>query len=130
MFGIFKKQEEFKIGDLVICIDDCPFGAGVQPPVKFKHIYKILDITTTSCCKTKVFDIGLRAKNFTQCAQHNKVIPGNGIHWAGALRFRKATPEEAQAFYEGKQEEIKSLIKEAVEKEDYETAKELQELIE
>jgi hypothetical protein len=131
IFDIFKKEQKFSIGDIVICIDDRPFGNSIPPPLIYKKKYKILDIFITSCCKEMGFDVGLNnTYSYTKCYCHIEMkFPGKGIHWASSKRFRKATPEEAKVYYQEQEQEIKDKIQQAVEEENFEEAQKLQELL-
>ena len=92
-------EQEAKIGDTVICIDDRPWGKGKAPDVIFKKEYKVLDIIKCKCgCIS--YDVGLKKdssnSNFTKC-RCLEYLPGQTIHWAQSTRFaRKETQTESK----------------------------------
>jgi hypothetical protein len=125
MFGLFKK-DKFKIGDNVICIDDRGWNESgnndTNIKLTYKKIYKIQDINKCKCGHIQ-FDIGGRTKSNTHTGCGCKTqIPGKGIHWAGAFRFRKPTEQEELEFNSNEQENIKEEIESLVSKEQYELA--------
>lgn len=111
MFGWFKKNPKFKIGDLVRCIDDR------DHIIQYGKTYKILDVNFQDCCNTYSYDVGLTCSDFTKCTcKKNSVIPGKGIRWAGEFRFAPHTPTK---------EEIEQAMTDALKEENYELASEL-----
>jgi len=127
MFGIFKKKDElFPIGSIIICIDDRDWNGCTNIELLYNKKYKVLDINK----EFKSYDIGGRfndPKQFTTIRNNtNQKIPGQGIHWAGSFRFRKATPQEEQEYYSNMKGEIQDQINSLVLKEEYEEAAELQ----
>ena len=70
---------------------------------------------------------GLMIQNNLQLIhQQRKKIPGQGLHWVGSFRFRKATPQEEQEYYSNMKGEIQDQISSLVLKEEYEEAAKLQ----
>lgn len=128
MWPFNKKQESFKIGDFVKCIDDREWNNTPQSlNIVFGKTYKILQITRCcNKCKRDCYDIGCRfsdINHFTTCSKSNSDVPGQGIHWAGSFRFTKSVEEGMT------NEEIQEKIKEHVAKEEFELADKLQKLI-
>ena len=99
MFGIFKKKDKLSpIGSIIVCIDDRNWNGCTNIELIYNKKYKVLDINKEFKC----YDIGGRTndpKMFTTHPPTNKKIPGQGIHWAGSFRFRKATPQEENEYY-------------------------------
>ena len=126
MFGIFKKKDKLSpIGSIIICTDDRNWNGCTNIELIYNKKYKILDVNKEFEC----YDVGGRfndPKSFTNDTPTNKKVPGQGIHWAGSFRFRKATPQEEQEYYSNIKEEIQDQINSLVQNEEYEEAAKLQ----
>jgi hypothetical protein len=61
----------------------------------------------------------------TKCQCGNE-ISGQGIHWAGASRFRKATDEEVEAYYNKKKNSNVKIMDYTITEEYIEFVKELE----
>jgi len=106
IFSIFKKIA--KAGDIVICIDDRNYSNAnfFPPPVKFKQKYKVLDVQKV--CHGYIYNVGLVLDGYTTCSKCDGVFPGLGIHWAASERFRLATPEEKEEYFNEQNEIFKT----------------------
>jgi hypothetical protein len=129
-FSKFKKNN-VKKGDIIVCIDDRKWNVSTTISLQYNQKYKVDDIM--SMCHGYCYDIGGRFtsdQTHTVCNQCRASIPGIGIHWAGAFRFRKATEEEAEEFNRESKENTQTNLDEAVEAEDYELAEKLKKELE
>ena len=130
----FKKGNKISKGDIVVCIDDREWNNGKHTiDLSYNKKYKVLDINKS--CHNISFDIGSRfyiKTTRTSCINCGKDLIGQGIHWAGDFRFRKATPEEETEYYtEIKSElELEEELNIAVKQEQYEKASEIKKQLE
>jgi hypothetical protein len=106
IFNLFKKKEikpKFKIGDLIICVDDTGLGNCndiIDIPLIYKRVYQVKDIQRIK--DYFVIEFGSRFINenkFTHDGDGNN-IPGRGIRWFSETRFRLADDKEKELFFE------------------------------
>lgn len=115
-------MENWKPGDIAICINTGRISSLNNPKSKLPalrlHAEYLVNKVTTCECGNVTLDVGLSlspGSKGTGCQCGATKSPFTGIHWASAVRFKKKDTRK-----------LEEQIAEAVSKEDYETAAELQ----
>lgn len=84
------KQEEWKIGDVAICIDNKGSGDANNPPLRLHKEYVVEATYKCTRCKGIMLDVGfdMPSNGRLHCACGN-ITTGNTIHWCNSSRFIK-----------------------------------------
>ena len=109
-----KNQENWKIGDIAICIDNKPHTGKNGPPLRINLEYIVNKIYICECGSVDL-DVGLYSNNGTVCKCGSTT--SSDIHWCNSSRFIKKRTKE----------EINEELEKAVNEDDFETASLLKE---